>query len=498
MSLYSEAPPWREFRGDKPTLLVCWWITLFCTVIILLRIAGRFIRTEKLFFEDKIAASALIPLYGRMALVHFILLYGTNNVDFGDHEPSDGEIRNREIASRLVLTSRILYAATLWILKASILEFLGRLTGLGWERFHKSTMTIFRCTLVATFAAVVIADLAECQPFDRYWQVTPDPGGQCRQAYAHLITMGVCNVVTDLMLVAFPIPLIVGSHLSVKKKIQLSLLFSLSLFVVGATLYRMPHVIWEHGSQQYRSLLASIELLFATASSNSLVLGSFVRDRGHKKLKFRHDSVEETYNQPANLRRPVLHRYWGSDEDLVRDMGITLNPELRQRSESLGHDVSPFTTPTSPYPDESSRWVGLHRQRSHAERSDDSLLPHDAVFGRGYITPPRKASITFLDMGGLLRGSSRDASEGSSSQQRPTPSVPAGTNGLRRGSTAILQDLGGLLSPGNSSSRKGSWSNSFTPTLKPPAPPEKREKPRRPKAREDSGPTLMDAGGLLN
>jgi hypothetical protein len=112
MSLYSEAPPWREFRGDKPTLLVCWWITLFCTVIILLRIAGRFIRTEKLFFEDKIAASALIPLYGRMALVHFILLYGTNNVDFGDHEPSDGEIRNREIASRLVLTSRILYAAT--------------------------------------------------------------------------------------------------------------------------------------------------------------------------------------------------------------------------------------------------------------------------------------------------------------------------------------------------------------------------------------------------
>lgn len=121
MSLYSEAPPWREFRFDKPSLLVCWWITLFCTVIILLRVAGRFIRTERLFIEDKIAALALVPLYGRMAMVHIVLLYGTNNVSLGDHVLSQQELRNREIGSRLVLVSRILYAATYVWLEANLL-----------------------------------------------------------------------------------------------------------------------------------------------------------------------------------------------------------------------------------------------------------------------------------------------------------------------------------------------------------------------------------------
>ena len=114
MTLYSEAPPLRPFIDDKPTLLVCWWITAFCTTIIALRVVGRFIRSERLFREDRVAALALIPMYLRMACVHVVLLYGTNNANFADAEitltPED--IRHREIASGLVLASRIFYAAT--------------------------------------------------------------------------------------------------------------------------------------------------------------------------------------------------------------------------------------------------------------------------------------------------------------------------------------------------------------------------------------------------
>ena len=72
-------PPVQPFSEDKPSLLVCWWITIFCTVIILLRISGRFIRSERLFVEDKVAALALIPLILRMGCVHFIIVYGTDN-----------------------------------------------------------------------------------------------------------------------------------------------------------------------------------------------------------------------------------------------------------------------------------------------------------------------------------------------------------------------------------------------------------------------------------
>lgn len=110
MTLYTDPPPFRKFSEDKPSLLVCWWITSFCTMIILLRVAGRFIRTERLFQEDKVAALALIPLWLRMVCVHFVLLYGTNNSQFDGLSPEDEH--RRQIASGLVLASRIFYAAT--------------------------------------------------------------------------------------------------------------------------------------------------------------------------------------------------------------------------------------------------------------------------------------------------------------------------------------------------------------------------------------------------
>lgn len=142
--------------------------------------------------------------------------------------------------------------------------------------------------------------------------------------------MACCNVITDLLLVFFPVPIILRSHMNTKKKIQLVMLFSLSLAVVIVTLYRVPHVIWAQGSQQTRSLLASVELFFATTAANALVLGSFVRDRGVKKMKFRRTSVAADSIDQSSNRRPTIHRQWGSDEDLVRDLGLGVDSEIRE------------------------------------------------------------------------------------------------------------------------------------------------------------------------
>lgn len=110
-SLYSSPPPLHTLAENKPTLLVCWWITLFCATIILLRVSGRFIRSERLFQEDRIAGFAVVPLFMRMACVHIILAWGTNNAEFTT-ALTEEELDRKRIASGLVLASRILYAAT--------------------------------------------------------------------------------------------------------------------------------------------------------------------------------------------------------------------------------------------------------------------------------------------------------------------------------------------------------------------------------------------------
>jgi len=111
MSLYSTAPDIRTFQEDKPTLLVSWWITVFCTAIILTRLAGRYVRVEKLLKEDIIAAAALVPLILRAVCVHFVLKNGTNNVNLDGLDLSDEDIEKRVMGSRMVMASRVFYAA---------------------------------------------------------------------------------------------------------------------------------------------------------------------------------------------------------------------------------------------------------------------------------------------------------------------------------------------------------------------------------------------------
>ncbi|KAL2159796.1 hypothetical protein VTH06DRAFT_1929 [Thermothelomyces fergusii] len=512
MALYSEPPPLRRYSQDKPTLLVCWWITMFCAVIITLRVIGRFIRTEKLFREDKIAALALVPLFLRMGVVHVVLTYGTNNARLQDAGLSDDQLRKRSIASGLVLLSRVFYAATLWVLKYAIVEFLGRLN-VSWRRTYERSLQFIRGFLIVTLLAVVISDLAECRPFSHYWQVLPDPGGRCRQGYAQLLTMAVCNVTTDLMLVIFPVPVVLSSSMNVKRKLHLVLLFSLSLAPVVVTIYRVPRIFKHHGSQQARSLYASVELLFATAAANALVLGSFVRDRGVKKQRFKHSSVAAASvdRQAAyESRRPTVRQHWGSDEDLVRDLGLGVKPELRETRPSLdeGRPCVP-APPVHPHQPDLTAWrfPAAHDQPA----SPSSIFPSSTSPQRSDDRQPPHRHVSFCDCGGLLddqnppppttttprdesffREPSRwfgsSSASGSASDPSPTrvpvPAVPASENGLRRGSAAPLRNLGGL---------RGTTSGQ-APIGEPRSPPQQQ---RDGPPGWEQQPQLVDAGGLL-
>lgn len=107
--LWSQAPPDIETRKEvHPTLLMSWWATGFSFVIIVVRVCGRYVRIERFFPEDLIMIASLLPLFIRMAFVHVVLLYGTNNTKTAGLTPE--QIRHRELGSKLVLAARIFYA----------------------------------------------------------------------------------------------------------------------------------------------------------------------------------------------------------------------------------------------------------------------------------------------------------------------------------------------------------------------------------------------------
>ncbi|PKY08977.1 hypothetical protein P168DRAFT_315019 [Aspergillus campestris IBT 28561] len=476
---FTGPPDTRTAMEDNPTLLVSWWATMFSFVIIVTRICGRYVRIERLFPEDKVMMISVIPLIVRMALVHLVLKWGTNNTK--TEGLTEEDIRLRELGSRMVLASRIFYAIFIWTAKLTVCEFLKRLTWMIWRRSIQRFLQFLYYFLVCTLIAVVIATLAECQPFDHYWQVVPDPGPHCRSGYANLITMGACDVITDLLLVAFPIPLILRSHMTAQRKLSLVVLFALSLILVGITCYRVPSVIKHDGSQQYRSLLASLEILAATAVANAVVIGSFVRDRGIKKTKFKKSdgsaSVSESMGLSSSRRATISHHQWGSDDDLAGDLGMRLDPKLCSSDHRLPR-VAPVAgayVPPRPH-GVSSRWHFPGEQPGPDDEDADDrtsttgsldmkVHPHEYLpTNKPPRNPSRKpsrkqsrdSSISprHLSLVDISSGTSQTFTATATAQQHlqftqryplPPPQSYSPTSPLEEGGVP-LQDVGGLLS----------------------------------------------------
>ncbi|ETN41403.1 uncharacterized protein HMPREF1541_03338 [Cyphellophora europaea CBS 101466] len=436
---------------------------------------GRWVRTEKLFVEDKIMCWAIIPLMVRMAFVHVVLIWGTNNtITVG---LSHTEILHRETGSKLVLAARIIYAAFIWMTKLSILEFLKRTTTTTWSRTYNFILRFTYGFLLLTFVAIIIGTLTECTPFPHYWQVTPDPGPQCREGLVQLIIMGVCDIVTDVVLIAFPIPVVLRSSMPFRKKFSMIILFCLSAILIAITSYRIPSTIDRKADQPYRSLLASLEILAATGVSNAVIIGSFIRDKGVKKAKFRAASIgdaDSSIGTGNGLQRVMTARsaavtlnHWGSDEDLVRDLGVALPSTLRHGS-TVKQARAPTAAPPYQAPEGDNRHEHSHSPSKpfHGRRSSQfdptfsfailrapgASLDEPVSPGADLDTEPLSKQMSFFDVGGLvdapktkLRHSQPGARNQTTDSHTADSGSPAPGARGRTGSKAFLSDIGGIL-----------------------------------------------------
>jgi len=333
-------------------------------------------------------------------------------------------------------------------------------------------LRIIRVFLVLSFIAVFISTLAECQPFDHYWQVVPDPGPQCRQAYAQLLTMGVADIITDVLLITFPLPMVWRSHFQLKTKIRLCLLFALSAALIVITAYRVPSVIAHHSLQQYRSVWASGEILAAAAVSNAIVLGSFLRDRGVKKGKYKADrqaSATESMSAPSTRRQTIAQQTLGSDDDLFDGMCYRTEHE---DEESAVPRAPPMADPSPSQPTDMTalrdpKWTFTESLADSNRESEESAIPpHKTLAIDPMPSPrtndgqPRERRVSFFDVGGLLGedGSSHSSTLVPSPSNSTAAAVTTTTNGphdsssVRRTARPFLSDLGNLLSPGGRSS----------------------------------------------
>ncbi|KAF7585934.1 hypothetical protein BBP40_009854 [Aspergillus hancockii] len=282
------------------TVITLWVLTWCAVTLISVRLVMRKVRGKSFVLGDYLSIGAILCALIRLALVHVIVVWGTNNMSPAlrySHHFTSVEVYRRETASKFALANRVFYNTYLWLQKFILLDtYRHLLRNLSWER---STLGSYLVIFVATYVTVQIVTFTECNPFNHYWRVLPDPG-TCSQAQLQLIVLGVLNIITDLMLIVLPIPLLVKVKRPVYEKLQLAGLFAVGLFIVVITIIRLPQNAQHSTAQVNRTTWASVELFAAAIVANAPVLYGFYR--GEREAS-RSRTTEGTSHQQSSLGR---------------------------------------------------------------------------------------------------------------------------------------------------------------------------------------------------
>ncbi|KAI6889854.1 hypothetical protein KC334_g14958 [Hortaea werneckii] len=247
------------------------------------RLIGRWSAVRHLTTGDYLTLAALACLFVRLGMIHTVLEYGSSNITTAyreSHSFTTQEIERRTIGSKLTIANRFFYNTYLWLQKLVLLDLYRRFyLCLPCERqIYLGYLVIF----AITYVGVQLSNITECQPVSLYWQIVPDPG-PCSQAHVQLLVLGIVNIVTDVMLMALPWPMLIKAKLQPRRKFELAVLFLFGIFIIVITAVRLPLNNNKITSQVSRSTWASVELMVAAIVVNAPTLyGLWNRRRGRK------------------------------------------------------------------------------------------------------------------------------------------------------------------------------------------------------------------------
>ncbi|PGG98252.1 hypothetical protein GX51_06900 [Blastomyces parvus] len=213
--------------------------------IILLRIFTRLklVGFRGLKPDDYLIIPAWFSYAGMTAMAHIVGYAGDNgNIPAAQRAAmSEEEKALRSLGSKCFMTGWYTYIGLIWTLKMNMLFFYKRVVnGLWVEKF------IFPAQLIlgATGSSILLLLGFTCRPFHKLFQVYPDPGPLCTpQSLAFLIPILVMNILTDMMIMAIPLPVLAKMRVSLGRRIGIFILFGATIFIMIAACLRVYFVI---------------------------------------------------------------------------------------------------------------------------------------------------------------------------------------------------------------------------------------------------------------
>ncbi|KAK4161628.1 hypothetical protein QBC43DRAFT_268175 [Cladorrhinum sp. PSN259] len=233
IDMSSEKPPgYAEENNSRLVTIPVTVFTVVCPILMGLRIWAR--RTTRgVAFDDWVGLAALL-----FALVTNGLFYGAVHHGFGKHSDALEHESLKKVLLLWWLLQQI-YKISLNLTKISLLLLYMRIfSHVVWFRTFARSLIVF---LILYVIGTCSAGFAQCRPVRRVWDKTVD--GTCLDVYIFFNANGIIAMVTDVIILVLPFPLVYKLSLPLAQKLALIPVFGLGSVICVASALRVYSLI---------------------------------------------------------------------------------------------------------------------------------------------------------------------------------------------------------------------------------------------------------------
>ncbi|KAK5658179.1 hypothetical protein OQA88_2152 [Cercophora sp. LCS_1] len=305
-----------------------------------------------LTWDDLLMLFATLTYTAESVMAHLVVAYWrglANNAMTEDQRaslsPTSEEYLFRVNGSKTHVAGLLLYTTLLWLLKGCWTIYYARLT----SGVHKMKLLIRGAYIMMplTYVGCLLVAFLKCIPFEKQWQIYPNPGNNCEPAISTLQTIFVMimNTLTDLLLMSIPLPMIWKSSLPLRKKFFLLIMFSGGLLEMTFGILRCTSILTlgdiDPAQSGYWSVRESFVSFVLTNMPMVYPLIKGVVEKGMSSIGVSKGGTRvntEGYRLGSYPTRTHLSRKqgpitaggteWGSEENIVDGKGNDIGEQL--------------------------------------------------------------------------------------------------------------------------------------------------------------------------
>ncbi|KAK4677472.1 hypothetical protein QC764_405080 [Podospora pseudoanserina] len=202
-------------------------VTVLSTVSVLLRLWARYIKAQKLWWDDWMIVFS--QLWNFVTVGFIFAMYSAGMGIHADKVPME----NIVLMAKFLVVAEILYAFNLVFTKMAILFMYYRI--FRFPYFKKMAWGI-SAFIIAWVITITFLFIFICVPVEKLWY--PHLPGRCINQVGTWIANAISTIVSDIAILVLPIPQVWKLQLRQSEKIGVTVAFCLGFFVVFASAYR--------------------------------------------------------------------------------------------------------------------------------------------------------------------------------------------------------------------------------------------------------------------